>query len=493
MNRNKNHSKNANPSLGPTIAKVAIGALFIVTGFTSLDKGIGFLCTALVIGAALIAWGVIPLLGEKQDQTLWEEQQPQENVQEYQAIERRPATQMEVVEHQVPQVAFEEVAQLTPAEEAALVEISDPQIIAQIDMAIPVAAQVAMNAAASGAFNVAVNSFNQTVRSTGKLYRAIIPVGKELANSKSKVGEVLNVNAKRGFYIGPNGIQGHADLVEQPLKMADTHMADSLKMANAVNAAMNIAALVVGQYYMVQINNKLSAIKEGIDKISEFQDMEYRSRVMALVAAVQRTSVFKYEAMESDDLRRIELSSLKNLEMECAQLLGQANLTIQECTKRDDVDYATYESLVDKIDSWFDYQQILLRVLDELAELTYTFGLGYISRENSYALCDPYTRQSLQTQEELNAWHGRVSSKLEIDLPNSRRKKQNIQGAAWAVPGLFNNNLRYAEIPSATKAKINRQLYGGTTEAYRETTDYYNQDVNIIKRNGKTYYLPAAS
>jgi hypothetical protein len=270
-------------------------------------------------------------------------------------------------------------------------------------------------------------------------------------------------------------------------------MADSLKMANAVSAAMNVASLVVGQYYMTQINNKMAELKEGVDKISVFQDMEYRSRVMALVAAVQRSSVFKCETMERNELRRIELSSLKRLEIECAQLLGQANLTIQECAKKYDVDYVTYEALVVKIDSWFDYQQILLRVMDELAELTYTLGLGSISRENSYALCDPYTKQSLQTQVALKSWHESISSKLEIDLPNSRRKKQNLEGVAWAVPGLFNNDLNYAEITQDTRTKINRQLYGGTTEGYRDTTDYYNQDVRIIKRNGRTYYLAAAS
>jgi hypothetical protein len=394
---------------------------------------------------------------------------------------------MEVEERQAPQIVFEEVAQLTPAEEVALVEINDPHIVDHIDMAIPVAAQVVMNAVASDTFNAAVNSFNQTIKSSGKVYKAIIPAGAKLADSRVMEG------AKRGYFHGPNGIRGHANLVEQQLKTADTHMADSLKMANAVGVAMNIASLVVGQYYMSQINGKMAAIKEGVDKISEFQDMEYRSRVIALVTAVQRSAIFKYETMENDELRKIELSSLKSLEMECTQLLGQANLAIQGATTNDEIDYAAYELLVDKTDSWFDYQQILLRVLDELAELTYALGIGSISRENSYALCDPYVKQSLQAQQNLRDWHSSVSSKLEIDLPNSRRKKQSLEAAAWAVPGLFNKNLNYAEIPFGTKRKINRQICGGTTEEYRETTDYYNQDVCIVKRDAKTYYLAAAS
>lgn len=270
-------------------------------------------------------------------------------------------------------------------------------------------------------------------------------------------------------------------------------MADSLKVANAVNAAMNIASMVVGQYYMAQINNKMAAIQDGIDKTAEFQDMEYRSRVMALVAAVQRSATFKYETMASDELRTLELLSLKNRENECAQLLGQANLMIQERTRDRDVDYATYERLVNEVDTWLGYQQILLRVMDELAELTYTLSLGAMSRENSYALSDPYARQCAQVENQLEEWHGAVVSNLEIDLVKSRRRKQRLEAAAWTVPGLFNDDLNYVKIPSLTKARIDRQSSGDVTAKPRETTDFYGQDVHIVKRGGKTYFLPIAS
>lgn len=51
-------------SIGAMIAKIAAGVLFIVTGFSSPDGGwtFGYFLTALVIGAALIAWGLLPYL-----------------------------------------------------------------------------------------------------------------------------------------------------------------------------------------------------------------------------------------------------------------------------------------------------------------------------------------------------------------------------------------------------------------------------------------------
>ena len=52
------------PSLGKTIAKIAVGALFIVVGLDDIGDFTYFLF-ALVIGLALIAWGLIPYLEYK--------------------------------------------------------------------------------------------------------------------------------------------------------------------------------------------------------------------------------------------------------------------------------------------------------------------------------------------------------------------------------------------------------------------------------------------
>ena len=389
------------------------------------------------------------------------------------------------------QVMFEEIAALSPAETQTMVEISDPRLIAQIDAAIPTAAKMAMDAAASGSLDRAIDAHNQALKNVGKVYQAIIPKGAELTNSKAMEG------AKRGFFRGPDNIRGHANLVEAKIESVDPHIADPLKMANAMSTAMDIGSVVVGQYYMAQINNKLAKMETDINDIAEFQDMEYRSKVTALIASVQRSATFRLETMQSEELRKRELDSLRGLEHECAQLLGQANLTIQEKTKDRNIDYATYERLTDEIESWYDYQQILLRIMEEIAELNYTLSLGAMSRENSYAICDPYARQSAQAQQQLKAWHGDVTSRLEIDLPNARRRRRGLKKAAWAIPGLFNDDLNYSEIPAQTKKEIDRHIFGDLPESSsdpsREITNYYDQDIRIIKSGGKTYYLPATS
>ena len=54
-------------SKGAMIAKIAFGVLFILAGFSSPESWwtIGYFLTALVIGGALIAWGIVPYLKPK--------------------------------------------------------------------------------------------------------------------------------------------------------------------------------------------------------------------------------------------------------------------------------------------------------------------------------------------------------------------------------------------------------------------------------------------
>lgn len=77
-------------------------------------------------------------------------------------------------------------------------------------------------------------------------------------------------------------------------------------VANSVAAAMGVASMVVGQYYMTQINTELGVISDGISQIADFQT----------------------EILENDELRLSKIAQLDSLEEKCTQLLGQANLTL---------------------------------------------------------------------------------------------------------------------------------------------------------------------
>lgn len=266
-------------------------------------------------------------------------------------------------------VSFESLPALTEDEESRLVEVKDSKLLAKIDSAVPGTVQAVANTSA-------VKQYAESAKAAGQLYQCIIPPGAVLDSSRAMEG------AFRGSYREvANSIKGQANWLA-----VDNGQANKLAAMNVANAAMGVGSMVVGQYYMAQINDQLEDITVGIEKIADFQEKEFKSKVYALVAEVQKSSTFQVETMENNELRIRELDHLKSLEHECAQLLGQANLELQEITGKKDLDYAEYERLLGEAESWYQYQQILLEVMYKISDLTYALNLGAISRENSYAL-----------------------------------------------------------------------------------------------------------
>lgn len=175
-----------------------------------------------------------------------------------------------------------------------LIEIKDSKVLEHINNLVPSLAQVGNN----------LNNATQAIKAAneGTLYRAIIPKDAVLAESKAMDG------AFRGIYHGTDGIKGHANLESVKTQT------ESAVIANTAAAAMNVASIVVGQYYMTQINAELDVICDGISQIQNFQDNEYRSRVFSLIIQVKKIADFQLEILENNELRISKINQLDSLE-----------------------------------------------------------------------------------------------------------------------------------------------------------------------------------
>lgn len=362
--------------------------------------------------------------------------------------------------------------ELLPAEvikdESALVEITDRKVLAHIYNLVPELAQAGN----------ATNNVAQAIQANGEvLYRAILPAGAKLSNSRTLEGAV------KEMYHGANGIKGHADWLPVEAQKG------SSVVVNTAAAAMGVASMVVGQYYMTQINAELGAINDGISEIQNFQDNEYRSRVFSLIAHVKKIADFQTEILENNEFRISKINQLDSLEEECTQLLGQANLTLASFAKKTDLDYETYEKVVGNSQNWFMYQKSLLDVLYKIAELRYTLHLGAVSREQCIAILPTYTKQVQDTQSRLAAWHEGTTERLKIDTDEVRRKRAGFDGVIHFLPGLFNEDLNYRSIEKNTVNMIRTQISGESTLSI-DKSELYSEDVQLIAKDGKIYYLP---
>ncbi len=345
----------------------------------------------------------------------------------------------------------------------SMFEIKDNKLLTHINNLIPNLIQVGTTT------NNAVQAHANVV------YQAIIPAGTTLADSNNIKGAV------RGFYRGSEGIKGHADFIEinQTGKV----------VSNTISSSIGVASMIVGQYYMTQINFELSNLNKEIAKINSFQNNEYKSKILALIVQVKRISTFQMEIMENQQLRKMDIDKLNQLEQNCIELLGQANLTITGFTKENNIDYKKYNEELEEIHNWYMYQKTLLNILYKIMDLKNILYNGTISNEQLNIIPETYTKQVMEVNKLLKQWHESITKKLEIDVETARRKRTGVDGVVHWIPGLFNNDFNFSVIPDKTKAMIEEQTANYSSISQKENK-LFNNDVKIISKDGKVYYLP---
>ena len=373
------------------------------------------------------------------------------------SIETEPTTELDIQIEMLPVESIED--------ETGLVEITDSKILAQVSNLLP------------GLFQTG-NSINNVARiiRNGPVYKPIMPAGAKLAKSKDVEG------AFRGICLGDNGIKAQANFVK--VKSGATIA------TNSVSAVMNVSSLIVGQYYMNQINAELDVISEGIDQIQSFQDNEYHSKVFSLVAHVKRISNFQSEILENDELRISKIYQLDSLEKDCAELLGQANFALADFTNMNKLSYKEYEKVIAEVQKWYTYQKSLIEVMYKISDLRYTLHLGAVSREQCADLLITYQEQIGDTHERINVWHYKTAKRLGIKIDEICRKRAGLDGAIHFIPGLLKDEYKFRSIDMKTVKMIIEQAMGYEEQCATYTSELYNEDVQLISKDGRLYYLP---
>lgn len=358
-------------------------------------------------------------------------------------------------------------------DENDLIEITDNKVLARVNNLIPGLIQTGNTA----------NNLILAAQATKNevLYRAVIPAGTKLANSNTMNGAV------RGFINGSKGIQEHANFVAVEVNNGAIPITP-----NSLVAAMSVASIIVGQYYMTQINSELKIISNGISQLQNFQNNEYRSRVLSLVTHVKKIADFQTEILENDELRLSKILQLDSLEEECTQLLGQANLTLIDFTKQSELKYKEYENILGSVQEWFMYQKSLLDILCKISDLRYTLYLGVVSREQCIAILPIYSKYVSDTQKRLTTWHKGVANQLGIDIEKGHRKRSGINGTFHSIIGFIANDDSYnfKSMEKKTIDMIKEQELGHNKNYPIDTSELYNEDVQLIAKNKKIYYLP---
>lgn len=138
----------------------------------------------------------------------------------------------------------------------------------------------------------------------------------------------------------------------------ETGLTKDLTKQQLTNVGMNAASMVVGQYYMSEINDKLEDIKNSIDNISNFQDSEYLSKLLHTCSKINEITENQNDILSNEEARKNAYSDIKEIETKCAELLGQANIQIGKNINDSELNAKQYFEKVKTIDEWHKRQQL---------------------------------------------------------------------------------------------------------------------------------------
>ena len=312
-----------------------------------------------------------------------------------------------------------------------------------------------------------------------KLYQIIIPEGAKLYKSKDLAG------AFRGGYSVNGQLAGQANLV--PVTIGNAR--DLSSMADTTATVMNVASLVVGQYYMSEINDKMERMLGNLDKIADFQQMEFKARILALISKVEKISQFNAKIIENEEIRKRTLDNLSRHEDEATELLQQVNLSIEHLvSKNTSNDFEQYKENTYEFDKLITYQQYLLSILEEIGRLVYLLNMGMTSSEYCYSSFNNYIKQSTGARNQLVNWHKNKIKQFEIDLKKKRYAKQGYEAFFVPLTTWINNDWKYNELSKSVVTKIEKQS-SNSLNFKNLTNDLLNKETKIISKNGKYYYL----
>lgn len=345
-----------------------------------------------------------------------------------------------------------------------LVEITEPSVLARIDAVIPAAAVAGANIA-------------KAVGSTGeKLYKVVLKNGGQLVDSRAIAG------AKRAMTMGENGIVEHANLLEvNPSELG--------KVANVGATVFSVASIIVGQYYMQQIDTKIGAISDELKGIASTLDIQYRSQAASLIESVYNISKFQMDTIANEELRLRELDNIQELWKDCQTLLNQAEAEIETIFGTEQPSYDSYASAIKKIEKWSRYQSILVQVLAQINELDFALSMGAKTKEHCYGSFGLHTKKLDEIHTQILSWHKEHCERLQIDIDEERRKNTGLFAKLLEKPiTAIKEEWMYKSLDKETVALIKSQTAEKQQLSY-DTDNPFAEDVEIVVRGDKKYYL----
>lgn len=264
----------------------------------------------------------------------------------------------------------------------------------------------------------------------------------------------------------------------------ETVLTKNLTKQQLTNVGMNAASMVVGQYYMSEINDKLEDIKNSIDNISNFQDSEYLSKLLHTCSKINEITENQNDILLNEEARKNAYSDIKDIETKCAELLGQANIQIGKNINDSELNAKQYFEKVKTIEEWYKRQQVTQELLLKIGDLRFTLANGSEKSNLSHKQFNNYLDTTNKVNNQLELWHNNYINKLGIDI-DKHRKKGSLFKVREKTIGLIKEDWNYNKVEDSTIKQISSQI---EPKKYNKLISDKKDDVILIQKYKGNYY-----
>lgn len=302
---------------------------------------------------------------------------------------------------------------------------------------------------------------------------------KKIKGTKKALGEISTLSISKDTLLKFREVLKNEDL------------AKALQMSGSVAQIASLGVLVVAVGMLKKANDKLDDINLSVSRVSDFQNTQYEGTVKRLIGEIQRVTRFQSEVLKDKDYRNRELINLKAQENKCVDLLNQADSAIKTEMAKDRKFFKSYVDYTANIDKWYQYQQILILLLRQISELTFTLNLGVVSRENSFSNYDVNLPEVIDVRKALRDWHMKNMGYYNVDLKEKKHKRSGgVFDAAKRIPiGALASKISEDSISDEMIGLIEKQTKENYDELAAGSGNQFEQDVKMVVEDGKLYYV----
>ena len=318
----------------------------------------------------------------------------------------------------------------------------------------------------------------QNIKNSGQLLK-----GDKAFFSAAKEGteNMLKVKGSDKVY----GIQMKGkDFHKQTQFKNEGQLVEGMTKNSLVNAGFNAASMVVGQYYMAEINEKMETIQHDIKNISTYLDSEYQGKIEHIISKIKEIVDNKNEIINNEFSRDKRYDEISREEENCTIMLGQANNNISDLIENDKLDYKKYESTIKEIQKWYTRQQILIHMLLEIGNLRYILAYGNETSMFTHTQYNNYLLQTNETNRKLRNWHNLYKEKLGINQKEHKRNASFYKVKKKTIAKI-KEDWAYNKLDESIEKMIGNQTTVSTLQPYLEKKQ---DDCIKILKQGDNYY-----